>query len=221
MTIGCDGFLVSDVNYGHVAATSTAVLMLSIAMLAWCGAGLWLRKKYGKVGGPAMFEKTRIRDKIDQMLTEARVILPGVQGIFGFQLLIPMTDAFERLPKSVQHWHCAAVFLMSLSIILLIAPAAIHRVAFQMSDDPHFLLLGSKLVSWALAPLMAAIAADFYVATGRMVGYGPASALGGMLVFAALLWAWYLWPWAIRIRRDGIPVASGQRGSRKNPMNTA
>jgi hypothetical protein len=36
--------------------------------------------------------------KIEQMLTEARVILPGAQALFGFQLAIVFTRSFADLP---------------------------------------------------------------------------------------------------------------------------
>ena len=42
---------------------------------------------------------TPLHAKIEQLLTEARVVLPGAQALFGFQLAIVLTRAFERLPK--------------------------------------------------------------------------------------------------------------------------
>jgi len=42
---------------------------------------------------------TPLQAKIEQVLTEARVVLPGAQALFGFQLAIVLTRAFERLPK--------------------------------------------------------------------------------------------------------------------------
>jgi len=40
--------------------------------------------------------ETPLHVRIEQMLTEARVILPGAQAIFGFQLSVVLTQAFEK-----------------------------------------------------------------------------------------------------------------------------
>src|SRR6185503_13135488 len=107
---------------------------------------------------------TDLHTKIDQMLTEARVILPGAQATLGFQLIVVMTEAFERLPDSLQRLHLLALGLDALSVLLLIAPAAAHRLAFHGNDDERFHRLGSILVSAALAPLALAITAEVFIA---------------------------------------------------------
>ena len=42
---------------------------------------------------------TPLQVKIEQLLTEARVVLPGAQALFGFQLAIVLTQSFEQLPR--------------------------------------------------------------------------------------------------------------------------
>lgn len=39
---------------------------------------------------------TPLHAKIEQSLTEARVILPGAQALLGFQLIVMMTRAFDH-----------------------------------------------------------------------------------------------------------------------------
>ncbi len=46
--------------------------------------------------------------KIEEMLTEARVVLPGAQALLGFQLAVALTHSFERLPFSSRLVHAAA-----------------------------------------------------------------------------------------------------------------
>ena len=45
-------------------------------------------------------EKVPLPKKIDQMLTEARVIVPGAQALLGFQLAVVLTQSFDELPAS-------------------------------------------------------------------------------------------------------------------------
>ncbi|XIA63269.1 hypothetical protein ACFIOY_29350 [Bradyrhizobium sp. TZ2] len=39
--------------------------------------------------------------KIEQLLTEARGIMPGGQALLGFQFVATLTKAFETLPQAI------------------------------------------------------------------------------------------------------------------------
>ena len=41
---------------------------------------------------------TPLSTKVDQLLTEARIIIPGAQALLGFQFAVTLTRAFEQLP---------------------------------------------------------------------------------------------------------------------------
>ena len=96
-------------------------------------------------------QDTPLETQIDQLLTEARVIIPGVQAMLGFQLMIPLTRAFAQLPIEAKAAHAVALCCMALAIILLMAPASLHRIAFAGEDDPEFFRIASLFV--ILAPL--------------------------------------------------------------------
>ena len=67
--------------------------------------------------------------RIVQALTELRVILPGAQALFGFQVSAVLTDAFETLSATSKTVHLVSMGLVVVAIILLIAPASYHRIA--------------------------------------------------------------------------------------------
>jgi hypothetical protein len=90
----------------------------------------------------AVLRQDPFSGQIDQMLTEARVILPGSQALLGFQLAIVLTQAFDRLPSTVKVVHGAALLFVALSIVLLMAPAAYHRIVFKGEDSEEFLRIG-------------------------------------------------------------------------------
>ena len=62
---------------------------------------------------------TPLPAKIDQMLTEARVILPGAQALLGFQLTVTLTRAFEQLPEQVKLLHATSLCCVGFAVILL------------------------------------------------------------------------------------------------------
>jgi len=134
------------------------------------------------------------------MLTESRVILPGAQALFGFQLIVMLAPAFRELPDATKLVHVASLLSVVLAIILLMAPAAIHRLAFGGEDTEKMLHLGSGLVTAALLPLSLGIAGDIYVAVGNSLDSEAAGAAAALLIFVLLLSIWYAWPLLVRAR---------------------
>jgi hypothetical protein len=143
-----------------------------------------------------------LHDRIDFALTEARVILPGAQALFGFQLLVPLMNAFETLPVSARIVHFAALSCVALTIVLLISPAAIHRIAFGGADDERFLRLSSNIVALALVPLAVGVSGELYVATSRLLPHSPTSLWIAAGAICTLLGVWYALPLALRSRRS-------------------
>jgi hypothetical protein len=176
-------------------------LSSAVSLVCWFGLGLAVKAKPSDREHLQEWEMTDLHTKIDQMLTEARVILPGVQAMLGFQLIVVMTAAFEQLPESYQRLHFAALALAVLSVILLLAPAAVHRLGFSGSDDARFHRIGTVLVTAALIPLMFAIAAECFIAAWKLSGNEAWSAIAAALALMLLLGLWYVLPLAIRIHR--------------------
>jgi len=132
------------------------------------------------------------------MLTEARVILPGAQALFGFQFTMTLTRAFEQLPDDSKLIHIAALCCLALAVILLMTPAALHRLTYGGEDTAAFFVLGSAFVIAAPAPLAFAIGGDLYVAISKasdspLLGVTLAATL--FVILAAL---WYALPLTLR-----------------------
>jgi hypothetical protein len=60
---------------------------------------------------------TPLDTKVEQMLTEARVIIPGTQALFGFHCIAMLTTGFDRLPSSAKILHTIALCLVALNVI--------------------------------------------------------------------------------------------------------
>ena len=85
-----------------IAAGASFALM---GVAAWYGLGWIMRNHQGAAErrqaelDRSVTETAPLHTRIEQMLTEARVILPGAQALLGFQLAIVLTDTFEKLPS--------------------------------------------------------------------------------------------------------------------------
>jgi hypothetical protein len=199
IAIGADVFVVSERQLGAPGAGITAGLLTAIALSAFYGFG----RIIGKSEAPPMQKEseTPLHAKIDQLLTEARVILPGAQALLGFQFAVMLTKAFGELPADVRAVHFAGLLADALSIILLLAPAALHRIAFRGRDVARFHKIGSIIVTIALAPLAAGVTADLYVATFKIFGNLTFALSTAVAALGLLIGLWYLLPLAVRIAR--------------------
>jgi hypothetical protein len=146
-------------------------------------------------------KKTALSDRIDHMLTEARVALPGAQALLGFQLLAVLSQSFDSLPNESKLLHAAALGCVALTVILLVAPAAFHRIAFNGADSERFQRIGSRLVTGALIPLAFGLAGDIYVAITKLTASSRIGGLPAVTILLLLLGLWYGYPFALRSRQ--------------------
>jgi hypothetical protein len=196
--LGTAAFVVFERLFGHNFGIAAGACFTAVALALLYGLGLSLRQER-RLPMPKQEHRTSLTSKIEQMLTEARVIIPGAQALLGFQLVAALTKAFDELLAAFKYIHCAGLCAVALSVVLLMTPAAVHRIGFGGDDDPAFFRIGSRLVIAGSIPLAAGIAADvavvFFKATGSAnlaAGAGVAS-LAALLGFWLLLPAWYVW----------------------------
>jgi hypothetical protein len=144
---------------------------------------------------------TPLANKVEGMLTEARVIIPGAQALLGFQLTVTLTRAFEQLPFASRLIHVAALRCVVIAVILLMAPAALHRITFGGEDSQKFLAIGSVFVIAAPLPLALGIVLDVYVAASKALD-GATGATLAILTTIVLAGLWYAYPvwqrWRLR-----------------------
>lgn len=139
-------------------------------------------------------DDTALEVKIEQLLTEARVVLPGAQALFGFQLAIVLTQTFEQLPKASVVVHAASLFLVALAVMMLMAPAPYHRIVYAGEDTEDMYRVGSVLVTAATAPLGLGLAGDVYVVIAKISGSFAIGSFTGGLALVFLIGLWYLYP---------------------------
>lgn len=139
---------------------------------------------------------------VSHLLEEARMVQPGVQALFGFQLIAVFNETFhERLTDIEQDVHLVAVGMCILTIITILAPAAYHRQAEPRSISLHFLRCASRALTIAMAMLMCAIALDFYLICQIIVDSTAISmCLTGLFLITATL-AWFVYPRCARTCR--------------------
>jgi hypothetical protein len=208
IALACDFFVVVEPYAGTSAATGAAIAAGLVAFFLWYGIGIGLRSFIPfseREGRPLPADTTiELHERIDQMLTEARVVLPGAQALLGFQFAVTMTTAFAELPGFDRGVHFASLCAVALAIMLLLSPAAIHRLTFAGRDSELFHSIGSIVVTAALAPILIGISTDFYVATTAIFHARALAAAGATVVALALAILWYGVPMELHRRQKHV-----------------
>ena len=195
--LGLALFVVCENLVGRATAVSIGLLTTLFA------GGLWYALPFliGRTEGPMATHEgtTPLATRVEQMLTEARVVIPGCQAMLGFQFVVILTRAFGELPMSVKTVHIAGLCCVTLATILLMTPAALHRQAFGGNDSATFLRIGSAFVMGASLPLAAGIALDIYVVLYRVAESTTLAATVSTILFGVMLLLWYLHPLWVRM----------------------
>ena len=127
------------------------------------------------------------------------MVLPGIQALFGFQLIAVFNQGFDqKLSSGEQQLHFAALLLSALAATLVMTPAAIHRQSQQRFVSERFIWLSSLLLLTSMFPLALGLSLDVYL-IARVVFGTPV--LG--IAFAALLLAVLMLLWMILPRFEG------------------
>jgi hypothetical protein len=174
--IGVEVYIAGLVVLGEGPAIALGLLGTGFALVFWYGFDWAWRLRdaaHGRaVTEPLMAESpmpTPLEIRIKQVLMEARVVLPGAQALLGFQLAAMLTEAFVELPRSSQYVHLVSLGLLSITIVLLMAPAAFHRIVEAGQDTERLHRFSTAMLLAALVPLGLGLAGDFYVVTAKVL----------------------------------------------------
>ncbi len=116
-------------------------------------------------------EKLPLAKAASLLLEECRMTLPGVQALFGFQLIVVFNTGFrDELSRGEQELHLLAIVLIVVTMALIMTPAAYHRLTTPMVITERFIALCTRMLVWGLVPFAVAICLDVYLVARVIVG---------------------------------------------------
>jgi hypothetical protein len=138
-------------------------------------------------------EEVKLSQAASYLLDESRMVLPGIQAIFGFQLIAVFSDRFTDLPEFEQHLHFASLSLIALAAALVMTPAAWHRISGLTHVSRHFLDLGSRFLLASMLALAVGLTLDYYVVGFLVFASGQVAWLAALLLGACTA-LWFVLP---------------------------
>lgn len=155
--------------------------------------------------GPSLREDLPLSRAAEFLLNECRMVLPGMQALFGFQLIAVFNANFSQvLGRADRLLHLFAIVLIVLAIALIMTPAAYHRQTTPQEVTQAFIRLSTRLMLWSMLPLCVSISLDFYLIAKIILGAVLAVLLASAL-FTVFLILWFILP---RIRTWGRTVSA-------------
>jgi hypothetical protein len=198
IVLGLDMFHAGSMR-GVRAGIALGVATFAVALGFWYGIALVFGHR-----PPAEEERgeMKLEDKITQVLTEGRVVLPGAQALFGFQLAMTLMQGYERIPESSKDVHLAATCAIALTVIFLMSPPAYHRIVEGGEDTERFHRFASWMVLAAMVTLPLGFAGDLWIVLRKQLGSVAAAHLGAAAALLFFYGLWFFAMLALRARRD-------------------
>jgi len=145
-------------------------------------------------GSPHPTHRLSLDKAVEYLLEECRIVLPGIQVLFGFQLATVFTTRFAHdLSAGEQRLHLLAIALVAIAIALIMTPAAYHRQAEPEHASERFIRVSTRLLLASMPPLAVAICLDFYL-VARLVLKDALVAWLAAGLFAVFVALWFVLP---------------------------
>jgi hypothetical protein len=134
-------------------------------------------------------EATRLDRNYGELLQELRVAETGVQILFAFMLSIAFQQRFQTLDDVQRTIYVITLLFCTLSIALLVAPVAFHRLVFRHGLKDELVQITNALALAGTSFLLLAVLSGVLLILDYVVGRGFA------IVTTALLSVLFLSLW--------------------------
>ena len=153
---------------------------------------------------------SRLDRELNELLSELRVALPGVQVMFAFLLTVPFAQRFGGITAPQKTAYFVAFIATALASALLLAPAAYHRVQWRRGDKERLLRIATRLALAGFVALAVAVSAAVFVVTDLLYATGLAAAVTAG-VATTLVAFWFVLPVSGRFRHRRVWARTSPR----------
>src|SRR5437764_4795661 len=123
--LGVDLYVATQKIVGWKSGVVAGLLGLLVALFFWYLLEIYRRReRAGEIAEAKREEREmddpkdaqrddreKLANKIKHVLTECRVVLPGVQALLGFQFIAILAESFDRLPNLSKYIHLLSIGL--------------------------------------------------------------------------------------------------------------
>ena len=134
-------------------------------------------------------QPSRLDRELLELLNELRVVLPGVQALFAFLLIVPFNANFAEVTGGERAVYTVALLASAIACVLFITPPSFHRLRFRRHDKAQLLRIGNRCAIAGMVALAVAVTAAVYLVTEFLFGAGVGAVLTtGIALPIVILW---------------------------------
>ena len=139
-------------------------------------------------------EGERLDRELIELLNELRVVMPGVQVLFGFLLTVPFQQRFSTVDDFQRIVYFVTLLLTAASAAFLMGPSAFHRLTFREGQKPYLIALGTRQTIAGMGLLALAMNGALLLLTDVLFGATTvAITVAGTTALFAWLWFGLAW----------------------------
>jgi hypothetical protein len=136
------------------------------------------------------------------LIDECRMILPGIQTLFGFQLIAVFNSTFtEKLTTLEQRLHLLALALIGMAIVIIMTPAAYHRQTGPRHVSEGFIHLATHLLILSMPFLALSISVEVYLVSHIILHNVLFSLLITLVLLIVFIVLWFVLPYSRTLKR--------------------
>jgi hypothetical protein len=158
-------------------------------------------------------DHVRLDRNYAELLQELRLVQTGVQILFAFLLALAFQQRFASVNGFEQTLYLVALFTAACASILLMAPAAVHRVLFRRNIKDEIVDMTAGLVKTGMVCLVIAMLTGVGFVVTFVIGIGLAAILCGLLA-GLVIATWLVLPkrkcHRRPVRAPGVSTARGR-----------
>jgi hypothetical protein len=135
----------------------------------------------------------KIDEEMRNLIEEARVILPGLQALFGFQTIAVFNERFDDLARYAKVCHILGLAMVIVAVAMTMTPATYYR-ARNGNATVGMAKICSFMIRGAMAPLAVGLALDMFTVIDVASGLLSVSIAAGLATFVLLGYLWFVLP---------------------------
>jgi hypothetical protein len=135
-------------------------------------------------------QESRLDRELIELLNELRVVLPGVQALFAFLLVVPFNNRFAQVTQLERLVYALALITSALACALFITVPSFHRLRFREHDKDQLIEYGNRATIAGLGLLAIAMSASVFLIFELLFGFvvGLTASIGLAALLTMLWW---------------------------------
>jgi hypothetical protein len=135
----------------------------------------------------------RLDRNLQEMLSELRVVVTGVQVLFAFLLVVPFNSGFAHIGPFGRRVYFVTLLLAALAALCMLAPPAHHRILFRCDDKRHIVFTANRLMITGLGFLALAMCGSLLLVATKLFG-ATTGAITVSLAAILFIVLWFVMP---------------------------